>query len=257
MEPTATLALIGLALALLVVSLLCLYKVRKLHIATFGLVRDLSATRREVDALYAQLEARAALDRVLALPEPLPPTRGWAGSPDFLLALAEDVRARRPRTVVECSSGVSTLVIARMLQRVGQGHVYSLEHDPEYAARTRALVERHGLSAWSTVVDAPLSGAGAPTPWYSLDRLPDAGPIDLLVVDGPPEAVGPLARAPALDRLGPRLAARCAIVVDDADRPDETEMLRRWTLADPTLRVRRVPAEKGLAILERGPARTA
>lgn len=74
-------------------------------------------------------------------------------------------------------------------------------------------------------------------------------PIDLLVVDGPPEQTAPLAREPALPRLLPRMATRWTVLLDDADRPDETEIVRRWLTLAPRSRLSRPPAEKGLAVL--------
>jgi hypothetical protein len=55
-------------------------------------------------------------------------------------------------------------------------------------------------------------------------------PIDLLLVDGPPAyAAGhALARYPALPVLGDRLASGATVVLDDAERPGEQEVLRRW-----------------------------
>ena len=38
-----------------------------------------------------------------------------------------------------------------------------------------------------------------------------------------------LVREPALDVLGPRLAADWSLFLDDADRPAEQEILRRWS----------------------------
>src|SRR5207244_4204311 len=111
-----------------------------------------------------------------------------------------------PRIVLECGSGVSTVVCARMLQLGGSGHVYSLEHDATFAEQTRALLSRHGLSNWATVVDASLDQTTDP-PWYSENAIPkEAVNIELFVVDGPPANVAHLARYPALPRMASRLA---------------------------------------------------
>ena len=73
--------------------------------------------------------------------------------------------------------------------------------------------------------------------WYDEAALADGlrealqgDPIDLLVVDGPPaHAVGHgLARYPALPALEDRLAPGATVVLDDAERPGEQEVLRRW-----------------------------
>jgi hypothetical protein len=241
-------ALLLVAVALLV---LVLRKVRLVHEASYKLLDDAAHTRTETGALFAQLQALMALEKQLDLAQALPPMRGWAGSPDFLLALAQQVTQRRPLSVMECSSGVSTVVIARCLQQLGQGHVHSLEHEPEYAEKTRALLQRHGLSDWATVLVAPLETVHTPTPWYAENALPATlKPVELLVVDGPPTSVARLARYPAYPRLRARLAEQHAVLVDDAARPDETEMVQRWRAENPRLAATDLYCEKGCTLLE-------
>ena len=230
---------------------LVLRKTRKIHLATYTLVADAAKARQEMEVLFSQIQALLALERKLALPAALPPMRGWAASPDFLLRIANEVEERKPATVLECSSGVSTLVVARCLQINGKGHVYSLEHDPRYATITRKLLDKYGLSNWGTVLDAPLETAHVGTPWYREDSIPqDLGPIDMLIVDGPPAAVAPLARFPALPRLSNRLAKAALIVMDDANRKDETEIVKRWMEQFPNFRYTDGCCERGCALLE-------
>ncbi len=69
-----------------------LYKVRKIHLATYILLNNVAATRRETETLFTQIQALLALERKLNLAEALPPMRGWAGSPDFLLTVANETR---------------------------------------------------------------------------------------------------------------------------------------------------------------------
>lgn len=239
------------AVAGLAVGIYALKKVRAIHLATYEMREHLVAIRQEVYAIFPQTQALAALERLLALPQALPPTRGWAGSPDFLLALAQQALQQRPTRVVECSSGVSTLVLARCMQMNGSGHVYSLEHEAVYAHKTRAMLREYGLSAFATVLHAPLVQADERA-WYDISTLPGAAkPIELLVVDGPPESLGPLARYPALPRLAPVLAEHCTILLDDAGRADEQEIVARWRCEFPAYRSQYLPFEKGIAILTR------
>lgn len=138
---------------LLLLMLYTLHKLRKAHLLLFEL-RDRS--QHDNSTLFRQLEALQGLYAELDLKVSLPPTRGWAASPDFLLELVRHTRANKPLTVLECSSGTSTLVLARCLQLNGAGKVLSLEHDPYYAAQTRQQLQRHGLQDWAQVLDAPL-----------------------------------------------------------------------------------------------------
>jgi predicted O-methyltransferase YrrM len=193
--------------------------------------------RRTIDAieaaearLFSQLEALDWLRAELQLAHPLPATRGYAAAPDALVELVRIIDRRAPAQVLELGSGVSTIVIARRLQQSGGGHVTALEHQPEHAERTRAELQAQGLTAVANVVDAPLRkvsiGPGSWS-WYELGAgLPVA--VDAVFVDGPPGATGSLARYPALPLLRDRLAPGATLFVDDGDRPDEREMVRRW-----------------------------
>jgi hypothetical protein len=239
---------IGAAL-LLSVSLYILHKLRLVHLLLHD-VRDRSAG--DGAALFRQLEALQGLYVELNLKKSLPPTRGWAASPDFLLELARHARVAQPRTVLECSSGLSTLVLARCLQLNGAGKVISLEHDPHYARETRAQLRRHGLQDWAQVLDAPLLPldlAGESWPWYELAGLKPELSIDLLVIDGPPQATRPLARYPAGPLLFPKLEASAHVFLDDAARTDELAILRRWQSEFPALHQSTRACEKGCAVL--------
>ncbi|TXL65955.1 class I SAM-dependent methyltransferase [Zeimonas arvi] len=248
--------LLAINAALLVVTLLvlaaCFHKIRRTHLATYEISENGRATRREAEALFDQIHALLSLGCRLQLPKALPPMRGWAASPDFLLLLANEILDREVRTVLECSSGSSTVIAARCLQLRGRGHVYSLEHDPQYADKTRALLKEHRLQEWATVIDAPLVTREGETPWYSLSNLPATlDNVDLLVIDGPPGGLGPLARYPALPRLHERLAASSTIILDDASREGEQRILERWKTEFPEFRQEFLHLEKGAAVLRR------
>ena len=226
------------------------YKVTKIHLASFSLTQSVAAIERETGRLFGQVQAYLDLKTVLALEKPLPPLRGWAASPDFLLIIASHTLASKPRTIVECSSGCSTVVLARCCQMNHGGQVFSLEHEPEYAERTRALLEDHGLTQWATVVDAPLVAwpEFENHRWYSLEGLGlENRRIELLVVDGPPSDTAPLARYPAVPALMKCFSDDITIFVDDADRDEDSRMVDRWLSDHSDLRCQRLYAEKGCA----------
>lgn len=234
---------------LLLLMLYTLHKLRKAHLLLFDM-RDQS--RQDNTLLFRQLEALQGLYAELDLKISLPPTRGWAASPDFLLELARQVRAKRPISVLECSSGTSTLVLARCLQLNGVGKVFSLEHDPYYASQTREQLLRHGLQDWAQVLDAPLQPhtlTGESWPWYDLSELPATTTIDLLVIDGPPQATRTLARYPAGPLLFHRLNPGGQVFLDDAARSDELAILQRWQQEFPALKHSLRVCEKGCAVV--------
>src|ERR1700729_201079 len=64
---------------------------------TFETVRRVEAdTRKELKQTFRQLEALQNLNAVLPTSDVLPPTRGWAASPDLLLTLVDLVITERP-----------------------------------------------------------------------------------------------------------------------------------------------------------------
>lgn len=157
----------------------------------------------------------------------LPWSTGAMRPAGLVLVCNEVVHGGRTR-VVECGSGASTVVLARLLRERGAGSIVALEHDGGWAALVADLLRREGLDDIARVVHAPLEGD---PPWYAtaaLDALP--GEVDLLVVDGPPaDAAGEEdRRAPALGFFEPRLVPGAVVMLDDSDRPGERAVLARW-----------------------------
>lgn len=249
MEGLVTLLNLAVGLAALAGIALLVHKVVRIHVKLFALEDQVERLRTtESVNLYRQVQAFMGLRDLLDFEVPLPPLRLWAASPDFLLVIARHALAARPGVIVECSSGSSTVVLARAARRTGAGHVYSLEHDPVYAGETRALLAEHGLQDWATVLDAPLVdmpfGDGRYR-WYDDSGLAGVGPIDMLVIDGPPFDTNRLARWPAGPKLFPRLAPGAAVFLDDAARPDETRAVGMWMEKFPDLDRRDLTCEKG------------
>ena len=205
--------------------------------------------RTHAEHHYQQLEAVAFLVGVLAPRAPLPPFRGWAVSPDFARLVVEEILRARPRRVLECGSGVSTLVLAYALERAGEGHLIALEHDERYAERVRAWLSLHGLERIAEVRHAPLAPVelgGRVYDWYAPSALP-APPIDLAVVDGPPAP--PASRYPTAALLGDRLAPGSAVILDDAGRREARDNLARWQAEHRGLAIEILDTEKGAAVV--------
>ena len=246
--------LLVMILALAAVLGVILYKSVRIHLLVQKLAGESELTGKEVASVYRQIEALNGLDKLLGLTSPLPPLRGWAGSPDFLLLLVEHVLQAKPKCVLECSSGSSTIVMACALRKIGVGHVYSLEHSSTYAAQTRGNLMKHGLESWATVLEAPLEPKAEfdGALWYSLKELPSVkGAVDMLVIDGPPQSTARLARLPALPALAHKMIQDCVVFLDDSDRPPEQEIVAMWLKQFPHLQQEQMWCEKGCAKLSR------
>jgi len=195
---------------------------------------------------------RAVCDR-LQLPGALPVTPDWSAAPDFLQCLIDVCLEQRPSLILECGSGLTTVVLARCCQLNGYGHVYSLENGADYAAATRAMLAGFDVAQQASVVHAPLETVildAAEYRWYSRRRLP-AGRFDMLVIDGPPGFIQRHSRYPALPLLHDRLADDCAVFLDDAARQDEREIVARWLAGFPAFWHEYLELERGCSILRR------
>jgi predicted O-methyltransferase YrrM len=176
-----------------------------------------------------QLQARVAL---VPLMGDLPvPTGDAALSPAYGEWLMNHLQRERPRLVLECGSGSSTVLIAECLRRLGGGRIVSLDHDEGYAGQTRRMLRERGLEGVAQVVHAPLVEReieGERTRWYDFDPATLGEPVDFLFVDGPPAYSGPEARAPALPLLRPHLSPRAVVLLDDGNRAEERRLAERW-----------------------------
>ena len=152
---------------------------------------------------------------------------------------------------MECSSGLTTLMLARCCEMNKTGHVTSLENGAEYAAKTRSHIERYDLEQQSTVVDAPLQKHrlnDVEYDWYATEALPEQS-IDMLVIDGPPGFIQKHSRYPTLPVLFNKLADGCVIFMDDAARPDEKAIVKMWQAEFPGLEHSYINTERGCSVL--------
>lgn len=218
---------------------------------------QLGGMRRVRDDLaesLRQTQALLFLNAQLRTEHPLPPLGGAALLPDSAATLVGLINERRPQTIVELGSGVSTIICAATLKQLGGGRVVSLDHETRYAQITRAQIMRQGLSPWADVRHAPLEVThidGQSWRWYARSALSDIERIDLLIVDGPPRKVQSLARYPAARLLLDRLAPDCVILVDDTNRRDEQEIVSRWRTEIPDFTVTEIPFGEGTTVFRR------
>lgn len=188
-------------------------------------------TERALRQHLAQVQALISMqDLITAARPPLPPTGGWALEAQSISKLIHIIHSQRPGLVVEAGSGSSTIWLGHACAAVG-AKLVALEHEEIYLESTRAAVKEHGLSTTVEVRHAALEQAGLEghsTPWYALSKIRDLTNIGLLLIDGPPTLTGPAARYPAFPLLAQQLADNAVVVLDDYERRDEQETLKRW-----------------------------
>lgn len=181
----------------------------------------------------SRTEKAVLLQRLGLSEDALPNLGSWKADTRFLMHIADAVEALRPQVVVELGCGASSLIIAKSLSLHGGGRLISYDQHADFTAATGSWLAGHGLAA--DMRHAPLGKPPGDWPglWYQLEDLPAA--IDLLVIDGPPWALLPLVRG-ASESLFPRLSDRAMILLDDAARPGERLVARRWRQRWPAMR---------------------
>lgn len=134
----------------------------------------------------------------------------WIASQDLLSTLWDAVGPKD--RVLECGSGLSTLVLA-----LAGADVTVLEHDPAFASHTQGMLDQFGLKA--EIICRPLRDG-----WYDYE----GGEFDVLLIDGPPREISN--RAIALERV------KAPVVIWDdyeggLDDPEVTEGEKRLAVA--------------------------
>ena len=197
--------------------------------------------KRQFTRLYKDVEAQTDLRGLVTPRAPMPLHGGWALDAEITHMIATMLWQRRPELIVECGSGTSSVWLGYLLEKLGHGRLVALEHDERFLAASEALVRAHGLRDVVEVRHAALepwtdhATGGQEYQWYAQAALDDLKDISLLLVDGPPAATGPQARYPAVPLLLPRCAEDAVIVLDDAERRDETALSDRWLVEAPDL----------------------
>ncbi len=220
--------LIILLLFIIIILLIYLIIIQQKKTINEPLIEEINT--RVSTNLFNQLESYHFIRDRLNLQSGLPYTRDWSASPDFLKLITEHCLTNKPQTIVECSSGLSSLVLARCCQINQQGHLYSLENGAEYAVASQQHIHQYNLDEYAHIIHAPLiqySLNHKNYQWYDISTLPDIT-IDMLVIDGPPGFIQKHSRYPALPLLFKKLAKDCVIFMDDAVRDEEKEIVEMW-----------------------------
>jgi predicted O-methyltransferase YrrM len=213
-------------------------------------------SQRYRDHVLTQLSGVVGLYETLKPPRPYPSFGGWAIAGDCALRLVRLILSMRPELVLETGSGLSTILVAQALELAGSdGKVVSLEHQAEWVDATTKMVAEYGVDHRSQVIFAPLVDTviGKETfKWYDMTQFDLPQEINILFIDGPPNATGQLARYPAIPLLYDRLTTDGVVLMDDAIRPEEKSVVDRWAAEFPDLVIRTHRDAKGTVELTKG-----
>lgn len=202
--------------------------------------RDVEKTTlaARLDTIFQQM----LMQYVFSQPDSLVAMNGWSITSEFAWWLFNELKIKKPdiRIVLELGSGVSTVVLAAALKGKPNSRLVSIEHDYEYYCNTRRLLEGESLLDYVNLIYAPLVEYelnGEIYKWYDipfdmLEQVIGVGNLDLVLVDGPPAATNRHARYPAYPLLKRFLSDNAKVILDDAGREQEKEILQMWDELD-------------------------
>ena len=157
-------------------------------------------------------------------------------SPSAIVTILNEIVINSRECVVECGSGISTLFIAKIFNELGNGHIYTIEHDQTWIEVIENILKREGLDKFVSIIYAPLVSTDVSldkSQWYNTqpinEKLSDKE-VDLIIVDGPPGHKKEImySRYPAVPYLKNFFADSFTIILDDCNRIGESEIVTRW-----------------------------
>lgn len=177
---------------------------------------------------------------------------------ETLQFLGMPVLWKQPRHIFEFGSGLSTLFLARLQQRLGTTDPFplmSIDHSQRYLGETRralgGLSDVHLVHAPLAVTECAGRVFTTYHPAYTRE-IPAGVRFDFVLIDGPPAYR--YGREAPLYHLAPYLSPDALIVLDDANREPEQEALANWqrTWSDGFAMKLYPELKKGLAVLKIG-----
>lgn len=146
---------------------------------------------------------------------------GFSANLPFLAEVATQA-ARAEAPILECGSGLTTIVLGLLAGRRGVP-VHTLEQMPDWFAQISTVLQRHRIPGVQLHL-TPLIEYGS-FEWYELPKVEWPSEFRLVVCDGPPNLGG---RYGLLPLVGSQLPAGAIILFDDATHPDEILVRQRW-----------------------------
>jgi Methyltransferase domain len=182
--------------------------------------------RRPVLALLLRQLQNASVEQALQ-PAMLRRLRwAWANpnsaSVEYLSAVGEAAAAAKG-PILECGSGISTVVVGVVARRAGNALI-SLEHSAWWSRNVRWSLKMAGVTEIDYRI-RPLRFYDG-YDWYDAGALPSD--IALVICDGPP-ATSRSGRYGLMPLLNDHLAADARVFLDDYDRPSEVAVVKRWS----------------------------
>lgn len=212
------------------------------------------ATQRHMVYQQQKFQDYLTLYKAIDFKAPIGYMAGYAASPELARTVYEKVIELKPDYVVELGSGITSIISAYGLEHNGTGLLLSIDHNEKYMQLTINQLKNHGLDNRATVKYGKLTNQKVNDHnkiWYDISNITFEKPIDLLLIDGPPEQIQSKARYPALPLLFTYLSESSVIILDDAKRPSTQEVIKDWQKEFPVFCYRYIDTDRGIGIFSR------
>jgi len=171
----------------------------------------------------------------------------WCATIEMLNMVAAFATRQSARTMLECGSGVSTIVMGIIAEARGS-RVVALEADRAWHGLMVNTLKRLRIRSVEMRY-APLVH-GESSDWYDASALDDIERVDLFICDGPTgDTRG--GRSGASSHVLPMLAPRAVIVIDDVHRAPEQDLANRFGQVGETSMSRWGRPDRQFAVIER------
>lgn len=168
----------------------------------------------------------------------------WPIEEEFARYLINKIVINKPVNIVELGSGTSTLIIIKTLEKLGYDYTLtSFDSDESFLESTKNLLitedvfnEERVKLIYSKISEIELNGNLYK--WYdSKDFEFSFNKIDLLFVDGPVGGLCKNSRYPALNIMKKYFKNGSVVILHDAKRLDEIEIVEMWKEEKPEIKV--------------------
>lgn len=159
------------------------------------------------------------------------PFTGSALRPSSIVTILNDIIINERRNIIEFGSGISTLVIAKIIEQEELDiNFYSVEEDQVWMNLIKAKLEKHQISNNVKQIYSPIVPANDSS-WHDTSFIETIDEIDCIVVDGPKAFSKETSniRTHALDAIKNKLSNSYSIFLDDCHRANESKILNDWS----------------------------
>jgi hypothetical protein len=189
----------------------------------------------KINEIVANQHDILATQRLTSLSKTYLPWSQSSMRPSGLVTVLNEILIHKRYCIVECGGGISTFYIARLLKERG-GHLYTIEHEEFWANFITEKLKEENIDGFASVIFAPLVSTELGLEgnyWYDTEILKEKffdKKIDMVLVDGPPAYKDNIkyARYPAAPYFHQFMADDYTIILDDANRLGEQEIMKKW-----------------------------